>query len=108
MIIEIVSFDMPEGFDDAALLEDARGVADHWRANPELIRKHFAKSDDGRVAGIYVWPDRAAAKRAHDAAWIERFRARTGTEPGFAYFDMFMLIDNEAGCVTEYPLDPST
>lgn len=103
MILEMVLFDRPEGCSDADLLEDARSVADHWRANPDLLRKHFVKNDAGKVAGVYIWPDRAAAERAHDAAWVARFRERTGVEPEISYFDLFMLIDNEAGTVTEYP-----
>ncbi|GIX12486.1 MAG: hypothetical protein KatS3mg118_0445 [Paracoccaceae bacterium] len=104
MIIEIVSFDMPEGFGEAELRADARATVAHWQADPALIRKHFAIAGDGTVAGIYVWPDREAARRAHGPEWIARFRARTGREPRFAYFDVFMLIDNEAGAVREFPL----
>ena len=104
MIVEMVRFDRPEGFSDNDLMEDARSTVAHWRANPELIRKQFLAGEDGTVIGLYLWPDRAAAKRAHDAAWVERFRARTGVEPRFAYFDLFMMIDNAAGEVTDFPL----
>ena len=103
MIVEIVSFAMPEGFTEADLLEDARGTVAHWQANPDLIRKHFATADDGSVAGIYVWPNREAARKAHGPDWVARFRERTGTEPRFTYFDVFMLIDNEGGTVEEFP-----
>lgn len=103
MIIEIVSFERPEGFTDDDLLADARSVADHWRSDPDLVRKHFVKNDDGQVAGIYVWPNREAAQNAHDANWIARFQERTGKVPTFTYWDMFMLIDNEAGEVREFP-----
>jgi len=106
MIVEFVSFDMPQGFSEDDLIADARGVAEYWQSNPDLIRKHFVKGADGKVAGIYVWPNKDAALKAHDAAWISRFRARTGTEPEITYFDMFMLIDNEAGTVSEFPLHP--
>jgi len=104
MIVELVTFDMPEGFSDDDLIADARGVVEQWQANPDLVRKHFVRSEEGKVAGIYIWPDKAAAQKAHNAQWIERFRERTGTEPTFTYYDMFMLIDNEAGTVSEYPL----
>lgn len=106
MIVEMVTFDIPPGFSDEDLIADARSVTAHWQANPDLIRKHFAKSEDGKVAGIYVWPNREAAKTAHDAKWIAKFRDRTGTDPSFAYFDLFMLIDNEAGTVSEFPFEP--
>jgi hypothetical protein len=106
MIVEIVSFEMPRGFSNDDLLADARSTTEKWRSNPDLIRKHFVKGSDGKVAGIYVWPNKEAALTAHDSTWIANFRTRTGTEPNFAYWDMFMLIDNEAGTVSEFPLDP--
>ncbi|MEJ8571797.1 hypothetical protein [Microbaculum marinum] len=104
MIVEMVSFDPPAGATQDDILEDARGVVEHWRSNPDLIRKHFVRGEDGRHAGIYIWPSREAAQKAHDAAWIARFRERTGQTPTITYFDMFMLIDNEAEKVTEFPI----
>lgn len=103
MILEFVKFDRPEGFSDADLLEDARSTVPHWQANSALIRKHFV-TDGPRVMGVYMWPDRAAAQAAHDADWIARFKARTGVEPEISYFDMFMMIDNAAGDVREFPI----
>jgi hypothetical protein len=105
MIIEIVSFRLPEGTTQEDVLADARAVVAQWQSDPDLIRKHFARAEDGSHAGIYVWPSREAAQRAHDADWIARFQARTGTVPSFSYFDVFMLIDNEAGTVREFPID---
>lgn len=102
MIIELVTFDRPEGFSESDLLEDARSTVAQWQANPDLMRKFFASQGD-QVAGIYLWPTREAAEAAHDAAWVERFTARTGRVPQFAYWDVFMVIDNETGQVTEAP-----
>ncbi len=104
MIVELVTFEMPAGFSDDDIVADARGVVAHWQANPDLIRKHFAKNAEGQVAGIYIWPDKDAAQKAHNADWIVKFRERTGTEPTFTYYDLFMVIDNEAGTVSEFPL----
>lgn len=104
MIVEMVTFDPPEGATAADIVADARSVVEHWRANPELVRKHFVRGEDGKLAGLYVWPSREAAERGHDAAWIARFKERTGQEPTIRYFDLFMLIDNEAGTVSEFPL----
>ncbi|MEY8838244.1 hypothetical protein AB9K41_04275 [Cribrihabitans sp. XS_ASV171] len=106
MIVEMVSFEIPEGFGAEELMADARSTVEHWRANKNLIRKHFLRSEDGRVIGLYLWPDREAARAAHDADWVDRFRKRTGAEPSFAYFDLFMTIDNLAGEVREFPLEP--
>lgn len=99
--MEIVEFDRPDGFTDADLLEDARSTVAHWQANPDLIRKHFV-TDGPTVMGVYIWPNRTVAEAAHDADWVKRFVARTGTVPSIRYFDMFMLIDKEAGKVLEY------
>ena len=94
MIVEIVTFDRSEGFTDTDVSEDARSTVGQWQANPDLMRKLFPTNGD-RVAGICVWPTRAAAEAARDAAWIERFRARTGRRPSIAFWDVFMVINNE-------------
>ncbi|MDA0963051.1 MAG: hypothetical protein O2898_09050 [Proteobacteria bacterium] len=103
MIIEFVTFDCPAGFSQADILADARSTVAMWQANEKLIRKHFVTREDGKIMGVYLWPDRAAAEVAHDAAWVARFRARTGVEPEITYGDVFMVIDNVSGEVTEYP-----
>ena len=41
MIVELVTFNSPEGWDRAQVLEDAKGVVPKWAANPDLMRKHF-------------------------------------------------------------------
>lgn len=104
MIVEIVTFTKSGDVSNEDIMEDARSVTDHWRSNPELLRKHFIRGRDGSLGGIYVWPNEEAARQAHDDAWLERFRERTGTSPTITYFDLFMLIDNEAGTVSEFPL----
>ena len=52
-------------------------------------------------AGIYVWPSIEAARTAHDEAWRESVKKHSGSLPQIQHFDMFLLIDNEAGKVTE-------
>jgi hypothetical protein len=54
-------------------------------------------------AGVYIWPSVEAAQRAHDEAWRQSVIKRTGGAPTIRYFDLFLLIDNEAGTVTEFP-----
>ena len=47
---------------------EARATIPRWRANPQLVRKHYLLSEDGaECAGLYIWPTRAAAEAAHDA-----------------------------------------
>ena len=69
----------------------------------DLLRKHYLLSDDGReCGGLYVWPTREAAEAAHDAAWRAGVEQRTGAPPTIRYFQLQMLLDNEAGTVTEW------
>jgi hypothetical protein len=108
MIVELVTFKTPAGWDRARLLDDAKHTIPKWRSNPELLRKHFARglgADDGTAAGIYLWPSIEAAQRAHDASWRESVRQRTGGDPDIRYFDLFLLIDNEQQRAVEWADD---
>ena len=103
MIVELVTFRAPPGAGWDDILKDARAVVPKWRANADLKSKHFLLSDDGReCGGLYVWPDRNAAQAAHDAAWRAAVEKRTGAPPVIRYFDVQMLLDNDAGTVTEW------
>ena len=81
MILELVLFKSPPGMDRAAILEDAKHTVPHWRANPDLVRKHYLLSEDGYSEGV---------------------KRRTGSEPVIRYFDLLMVVDNEKGSVTEW------
>jgi hypothetical protein len=103
MIVELVLFENPPGLDRATELEGARAVVDKWRANPDLVRKHFMRSEDGRLGGaVYVWKSRAAADAAHGPEWQAAVKARTGSVPTRQFFELFLVVDNEAGKVTEH------
>ena len=104
MILELVEFNSPKGLSRAQVAEEARNVIPKWRANKELLRKHFLLELNGKTgAGVYIWPSVDAAKRAHDEAWRQSVIKRTGAAPTIRYFDLFLLIDNEKGEVTEFP-----
>lgn len=108
MIVELVTFPTPAGWSRDRMLEDARHVIPKWTANKELLRKHFAMGigdNDGTSAGIYVWPSVEAARKAHDDAWREAVKQRSGSYPTIKYFDLFLLVDNENGRVTEWASD---
>jgi hypothetical protein len=108
MIVELVTFSHPAGWSREQILEDAKHTIPKWTGNRELVRKHFLRGigDNERDGGgIYIWPSVEAAKQAHDAAWREGVKKRTGAYPAIRYFDLFLLIDNEQGKVTEYAAD---
>lgn len=102
MILELVLFKSPPGMDRAAVMEDAKHTIPRWRANVDLLRKHYILGDDGTGGGVYIWPSKEAAQKGHDAAWRESVRKRTGAEPVIRYFDLLMIVDNENGSVTEW------
>jgi hypothetical protein len=102
MIVELVLFNNPPGLERAAEIAGARAVVDKWRANPDLLRKQFMRSEDGKVGGaVYYWKSRAAADAAHGPEWQAAVKARTGSEPTRQFFELFLVVDNEAGTVTE-------
>jgi len=70
VIVELVTFRATPGADWNAILTEARATIPRWRANPQLVRKHYLLSEDGaECAGLYIWTTRTAAEAAHDAAW---------------------------------------
>jgi hypothetical protein len=103
MIVELVTFKAPPGADWDAILNEARATIPRWNADPDLLRKHYLLSADGaECAGLYLWPTREAAETAHDGAWRAGVEKRTGAAPTIRYFQLQMLLDNEAGTVTEW------
>ncbi len=104
MILELVEFNSPKSWSRKQVAEEARNVIPKWRTNKELLRKYFLLEFNGKTgAGIYIWPSVRAAQRAHNEEWRQSVIKRTGGAPSIRYFDLFLLIDNENGKVTESP-----
>ena len=102
MIGELVVFTHPEGSTRKEIVEDALSVVPKWRANPDLIRKHFMVSEDNRQgAGFYIWPTREAAQMAHSAEWIARKEAETGSKVTITYYDLILMLDKQTKTVTQ-------
>src|SRR6476659_2505827 len=100
-----MGYTLPSWSARAELLEGAKHTIPKWMANGDLLRKHFALgvgSDEGTTVGMYIWPSVEAAKKAHNDEWREAVKARSGGYPTNQYFDLFLLIDNEHGRVTEW------
>jgi hypothetical protein len=71
-------------------------------SNKELIRKHYIVREDGTGGAFYIWSSKEAAQRGHKAEWFGNIKDRTGSVPSIRYFDLTMIVDNEAGSVTEF------
>jgi len=105
MIVEFVEFRHRPGMTREQILADARATVPKWRGDAELVRKYYVAGDNDMGGAFYVWPSREAAERGHDAVWRAGVETRTGAPPVIRYFDLFMLIDNPAGAVTEFTPD---
>jgi hypothetical protein len=103
MIVEFVEFKHPPGWTRDQILDDARASVARWLADRDLIRKHYLAGDDDMAGAFYIWRSREAAARAHDAEWRANVEKRTGSSPKIRIFDLTMIVDNEAGAVTEFP-----
>ena len=105
MILELVEFNSPKGWTRQQVAEEARNVIPKWQRQQGIAkRKHFLLELNGKTgAGVYIWPSVEAAQRAHNEDWRQSVIKRTGGAPTIRYFDLFLLIDNEAGAVTEFP-----
>src|ERR1017187_3483352 len=104
MILELVEFNSPKGWSRQQVVEEARNVIPHWQANKELLRKHFLLELNGETgAGVYIWPTLQAAQKAHNEEWRQSVIKRAGRAPTIRYFDLFLLVDNEKGAVSEFP-----
>jgi hypothetical protein len=104
MIAEFVSFAAPEGSTREDIVQGALDTVARWQANPALVRKHYLVSQDKRqLMGMYIWPSIEAAQQGHSPEWIAQTEARIGGKVSIAYYDLFMLLDNAAGSLTQYP-----
>jgi len=102
MITEFVLFQLPPGLPREAVVQGMREVAPRWAADPALIRKTFVyDAQAGQAGAFYLWPDRAAAERAHDAAWRQRIVDAYGSAPEIRYFETPLVVDNALGQVIE-------
>lgn len=102
MHAELVKLDVDPRLTREQALIDARGTIPHWRANPDLIRKHYLYGEDGCLYGLYLWTSREAALKAHDEAWRAGAKARIGADPVVSHFDVMMILDNPRGTVEEF------
>lgn len=98
MITEIITFDIPDGMTCDEVVANYQRSAPTWRANPDLIRKNYLYDAKGRRGGgVYLWRSMEGARRARDAAWLERVRHTYGCEPILQHFETPLVADNAIG-----------
>jgi hypothetical protein len=98
MITALVQFHLPAPIPLEEATRRFETSAPHYRNLPGLIRKHYLRSEDGRIAGgIYFWETRRAAERVYDGEWRERVCKLYGVEPTITWFDSPVTVDNQGG-----------
>lgn len=98
MIMTLVLF----RFSPPISLEDAtrkfESSAPKYVGVPGLLRKHYARTEDGsRVGAVYLWESRAQAEALYKGEWRERVIKLYGVEPEITWFDGPVTVDNTAG-----------
>ena len=98
MITALVQFHLPAPITLEEATRRFEISAPNYQNVAGLIRKHYLRSEDGRVTGgIYFWETRQAAERLFDGEWRERVRKHYGAEPTITWFDSPVTVDNQAG-----------
>ena len=98
MITEVITFGIPDGMTREEVVANFRRSAPGWRANPDLIRKNsLYDAETRRAGGVYLWRSMEAARRARDAAWLDRVRRTYGSEPTVQHFETPLVAENAIG-----------
>lgn len=88
MVTVLVLFPPPADLSREQLVAHFRKTATHWSEHPQLLHKSYLHDAAGRQGGAtFLWPDRAAAERAHDGAWRAQMVEYYGSEPAVQFFE---------------------
>lgn len=102
MIVEQVTFKLPESMTREQLLAKYERTVPQWRQNPDLILKSYLYDASESIGGgLYIWKNRAAAEAAHDPEWRLQFSERWGTEPEITIVETLIVVDNLAQATLE-------
>jgi hypothetical protein len=76
-------------------IHGGRGGAPSGSANGNYKNGRYIAGDDCDV----TWGNKDAAETFYARPWLENIREKFGVEPGIAYFDTPLIVDNESGCI---------
>jgi len=94
-ITVITRFPVPAGLAPAQMQTAFVAAAPNFRNVPNLIRKQFLLSSDGRTAGgVYLWTDEAAARSFMSEQVAPMIRNHFHVEPTMEYFESPVIVEN--------------
>jgi hypothetical protein len=106
MIIEKVTFRLPQEMTRAGLIKKYRQTVPKWRENQNLLQKSYIYDPSEPLGGgIYIWKNKVAAEQWHDSKWRAQFAKRWDTEPKIEFYETLIVVDNIAQEIIE---DPTT
>jgi len=102
MITEVVTFKLPQGMTRDQLVANFRQTAPKWHANPDLIRKNYLYDSVNNIGGgVYLWKNMDGPRLWHDDAFCKKVIEVYGSEPTLHYYETPIVVDNEAGKITD-------
>lgn len=96
MMIEVITFKLPDGMTRDEVIKNYRDTTEKWRAVEELVRKSYLyDAEAGLGGGVYHWRNVAAADRWHGEDWRTFVRDLYGSDPVVRRFEVPIVVDNE-------------
>ncbi len=103
MMIEVITFGLPENMSKEELLNNYKETSPKWRGVKELIRKSYLYDEDARLGGgIYHWKNEEAAEHWHGEEWRKSVIELYGSDPMILRFNVPIVADNELDQTVEF------
>ena len=105
MLIEVVTFRLPDTMTYKQLLENYKDTTSKWRGVDDLIRKSYLYQKTEQLGGgVYHWKSAEAADKWHGEDWKKSVREVYGSDPIIQRFNVPVVADNEILKTTEFNL----
>jgi len=103
MMIEVITFELPENMTQEEVLNNYKDTTPKWRSVSELIRKSYLYDEEARLGGgIYHWKTVEAADLWHGEEWRKSVEAIYGNKPVVKRFQVPIVADNEQSKTIEF------
>jgi len=102
MLLEVITFKLPDGMTKEQMLENYRITTKKWSEVGDLIRKNYLYDGDKRLGGgVYHWQNAKAADLWHGEDWRESVKELYGNYPEVRRFEVPIVVDNALEKVIE-------
>ena len=95
-VVAVVTVEAPWWAPDLLIRQRFASAIPRYAEAPGLLRKYFILSEDGRLGGVYLWRDRAAAEAFYDEAWHRDIEERYGEPAVLTLLASSLQLEGEA------------